>query len=97
MQLTEIKERMNQLNQAWEELKSTNEARLSQVENKGSPDTLTMSKLNKINNVLDEYKSRVQKFEVSNNRPSIAVGTSTLEVKPGRPFSCLTDIFSISI
>lgn len=81
MQLAEIKERMSRLNQDWEELKSTNEQRLKQLENKSSADPITINKLNKINDSLEEQKTRLQKLEVKGARPSVSETKRDCEYK----------------
>lgn len=58
---------------AWEEFKSTNDARLAEIEKRGAADPLTEQKLDKINAELTEigreYKKRLDEMEKKLNRP----------------------------
>ena len=69
MTISTINRKVDQLGSAWEEFKKINERRLHEIERKGSADSLTVDQLNKINNVLDNYKSKVDGLETAFNRP----------------------------
>lgn len=69
MNLTNLNEKLNQLGNSWEHFKRVNNERLSQIEKKGSSDPLTEEKLKKINNVIDEQKSKLERIEVALSRP----------------------------
>ncbi len=69
MSYTEITDKVHQLGTAWEQFKHVNNARLDEIEKKGHADPLYTEHLNKINNALDNYKSRMDQLEVAYNRP----------------------------
>jgi len=87
MQLSEIKENVNKLNKDWRELKETNDQRLRQLENKGSADPLTVNKLDKINNDLDEQKSRLRRIELRDARPAISETNSRMNCEYKEAFT----------
>lgn len=70
MNLTEINDRIDQIGNAWEHFKQVNDERLKQVEKKGSADVMLDEKLSRINDSLDEQKSKLEKLEISMARPS---------------------------
>jgi len=70
MNLSEINEKIDQIGNAWEHFKQVNDERLRQIEKKGCADGMIMEELNKINNSIDEQKSKLEKLEVSMSRPS---------------------------
>lgn len=70
MNLSEINEKIDQIGNAWEHFKQVNDERLRQIEKKGSADGMVMEELNKINNSIDEQKSKLEKLEISMSRPS---------------------------
>lgn len=78
MQLSDMKENMNKLNKDWNELKATNDQRLRQLESKGSADPITVNKLNKISDDLNEHKSRLSRLELRNSRPAVPEITSSV-------------------
>ncbi len=55
--------------QAWESFKSVNEEILKSIEQKGSADPLLSQQLLRINDYLDDYKSRLDNIETSISRP----------------------------
>jgi HK97 family phage major capsid protein/HK97 family phage prohead protease len=57
---------------AWEDFKSINDQRLKTIEEKGAVDPLINQQLLKINNYLDEQKSRLDLIETSIARPFYA-------------------------
>ncbi len=70
MNLSEINDKIDQIGNAWEHFKQVNDERLKQIEKKGQADGMVMEELNKINNSIDEQKSKLEKLEVSMSRPS---------------------------
>ena len=77
MNLSELNEKLNQLGNSWEHFKKVNNERLRQIEKKGSSDVLTEEKLDKINNAIDDQKTKLEKMEVALSRP-------LSDVKPGQ-------------
>lgn len=69
MTIQEVTEGMYALGNAWEQFKHVNENRLSEIERKGSADSLYDGQLKKINDALDHYKSRLDRIETVNARP----------------------------
>jgi HK97 family phage major capsid protein len=69
MTIHEVTEGMYALGNAWEQFKQVNEHRLSQIERKGAADPLTDEHLRKINEALDQHKSRMDRLETANARP----------------------------
>lgn len=69
MSMMEIKARVDQLGAAWEQFKSTNEKRLNEIDKRGSADPLTTQQISRLNNVIDEQKSRINKMEAAFSRP----------------------------
>ena len=70
MSINEITDKVNVLGSAWEQFKKVNDQRLKEVEKKGNADPLFMGQLNKISDVLDSQKQRLDKIETAYNRPS---------------------------
>ncbi len=66
-----INRKVDELGNAWEEFKKVNDRRLNEIERKGSADALTNEHLFKINNVIDNFKSRLDGFETVMNRPAL--------------------------
>lgn len=75
MTISKITRKVDQLGSAWEDFKSINDKRLKEVEKKGHASALTLESLNKVNNALDSYKSRLDNIEASINRPSFEEST----------------------
>lgn len=69
MQISQLATKVENLSRTWEHFKSANDERLKQVEQKGIADPLTEQKLSRINQSLDEYKSRLDGVEISLRRP----------------------------
>ena len=70
--MTDIANVIDQIGQAFNEYKATNDAALAEVKAKGSSDPVTEAKLQSINKSLDDLqdlKSRVEKMEVKAARP----------------------------
>lgn len=76
MDTTEIKELLKSQGKAWEEFKATNDERLAELEKKGGADPLLEEKLEKLNGLLDQNKSRLEKIETKLARPNLASGSS---------------------
>ncbi len=70
MTITEITERVNSLGTAWEQFKQVNDARLAEIERKGSADPLYEEHLSNISNVLDNQKQRMDSLETAISRPA---------------------------
>jgi HK97 family phage major capsid protein len=70
MNITEISENVNKLASSWEYFKSVNDQRLKELEKRGTVDPLTDLKLSRINESLDEYKSKIDQIETAINRPN---------------------------
>ena len=66
-----IKEAMDELGQAFNEFKQTNDERLEVLEQKQTPDTLVEEKLSRINDFLDQTQGRLQKYNLLANRPAL--------------------------
>lgn len=73
MSISDITERVSHLGHAWEEFKHVNDARLREIERKGSADGLYNEHLNNINAALDNYKSRLDTIETVYQRPELGV------------------------
>ncbi len=74
MSINEITERVSSLGNAWEQFKQINDARLSEIERKGSADSLYDEHLGNISMALDNYKSRLDTIETAYNRPILGDG-----------------------
>ncbi len=69
MTIHEVTEGMYALGNAWEQFKQVNETRLSEIERKGHADTLHDGQLHRINEALDQHKSRLDRMETVAARP----------------------------
>lgn len=76
MTISEITERVSHLGHAWEEFKHVNDARLREIETKGSADGLYNEHLNNISRALDNYKSRLDTIETVYARPEFGSSES---------------------
>lgn len=79
MSLEEIKTQVDGLGSAWEQFKSSNDARLKEIEKKGSADVLFTPQLEKLNAFMDEAKSKMDLLEKAATRPFS--GVDSLEGK----------------
>jgi HK97 family phage major capsid protein len=70
MQINQLANKVEQIASAWESFKSINDRRLSEIENKGKADLLTVDQLNRINHAIDDQKFRLNKLEVMVSRPA---------------------------
>lgn len=71
MSISEIRKNYENLLNIWENFKKDNDARLEKIEKKSVVDPLTEIKLSKINDALDEQRTKLNKLEASINRPSV--------------------------
>jgi HK97 family phage major capsid protein len=70
MSIEEIKSQVEGLGTAWEQFKVTNDARLKEIEKKGSEDPLHKEQLDKINQFMDETKARMDQMHTALSRPA---------------------------
>lgn len=76
MTIQDVTEGMYALGNAWEQFKQVNDTRLNEIARKGSADSLHDGHLKKINDALDNYKSRLDRIETVQARPGREMGTS---------------------
>lgn len=76
MTIQEMTERMHSIGNAWEQFKQVNDARLRDLEKKGSADPLYLEHLNKISQTLNQQKSRLDRMETANARPGVELAGS---------------------
>ena len=76
MSISEITERVHSLGNAWEQFKHINDARLKEIERKGSADPLYQEHLGNISHALDNYKQRLDQIETVYNRPEAGYETT---------------------
>jgi len=76
----ELQRKTNEFNHAFENLKATNEQKLQEIAQKGRHDSLIDQKLNRINEAMDECKSKIRAMEVAQNRPGV-IGANRKEDK----------------
>ncbi len=76
MTIQEMTERMHSIGNAWEQFKQVNDARLHDLEKKGSADPLYLEHLNKINQTINLQKSRLDRMETANARPGVELAGS---------------------
>lgn len=76
MTIRELTDRVNSIGNAWEQFKQVNDARLRDLEKKGHADPLYAEHLAKINAVLDNQKSRLDRIETANARPGAELAGS---------------------
>ncbi len=69
MTIQDVTEGMYALGNAWEQFKQVNETRLNEIERKGHSDALHDGQLQRINDALDQYKSRLDRMETVQSRP----------------------------
>jgi len=80
MSISEITERVSHLGHAWEEFKHVNDARLREIEQKGSADGLYNEHLTNISRALDNYKNRLDTIETAYARPEFGGEAKALAV-----------------
>jgi len=71
---SDVTTHVSNVGNAWEQMKSVNDARLRDIERKGYADPLYDEHLNNINAALDNYKSRLGRMETAYNRPQLGMG-----------------------
>jgi HK97 family phage major capsid protein len=76
MSIQDVTERVHSLGNAWEQFKQVNDARLHDLERKGHADPLYSEHLAKINEAIDNQKSRLDQIETANARPGASLGGS---------------------
>lgn len=74
MSIREITDRVHALGNAWEHFKQVNDARINELERKGSADALYVDHLGKISQALDNHKQRLDQIETANGRPGKEYG-----------------------
>ncbi|MFC1659742.1 phage major capsid protein [Pseudomonadota bacterium] len=79
MNISEMSDRIDQLGKAWEHFKKINDERIAQIEKKGSSDPLTVNQLQKINDAIDEQKSKLTKIETALSRPNFDSKSNEVE------------------
>lgn len=77
MTIQEVTERVHTLGNAWEEFKHVNDARLNEIEHKGYADPLYLEHLRKINDAIDNTKSRIDRIETVQARPGFEMSGAT--------------------
>lgn len=76
MSIRELTDRVNHIGNAWEQFKQVNDSRLHDLERKGHADPLYLEHLAKINAVIDNQKSRLDRIETANARPGAELAGS---------------------
>lgn len=71
MTISELTDRIATLGNAWEHFKQVNDARLDEIERKGSADPLYDEHLHNISSTMDNYKKRLDRIETAYNRPQL--------------------------
>lgn len=69
MSREEMNEKLEKLGNSWEHFKQVNNERLLQLEKKSIVDPLTEIKLEKLNNMIEEQKSKINSLEIAMSRP----------------------------
>jgi HK97 family phage major capsid protein len=70
MDILDLNEKLEKLGNSWEHFKEVNNDRLLQLEKKGTVDPLTETKLEKLNSLLEEQKSKIDDLEIAMARPA---------------------------
>lgn len=70
MSIEELNNKIEQLGYIWEQYRIANNERLNRLENDKNVDPLITEKVDKLNGVIDEYKSKIDKLEVAISRPA---------------------------
>lgn len=71
MNFHEIKNKIHSLNNAWEEFKSKNDQRLSELEQKGSSDPMLQQTLHRINDSIEQTSRKIEMLEIKRKRPNL--------------------------
>ena len=69
MTIHEITSKVNELASNWEQFKVLNDQRLQTLEKKNTVDPITLSQMEKLNNLIDGYQDKISKIEVASLRP----------------------------
>ena len=69
MNTLEINEKLEKFENTWEHFKQVNNERLLQLEKKSSVDPSTEIKLEKLNDAIEEQKSKIDELEIAMSRP----------------------------
>jgi HK97 family phage major capsid protein len=69
MSIHEITTKVNELASNWEQFKVLNDQRLQTLEKKNTVDPITLSQMEKLNNLIDGYQDKISKIEVASLRP----------------------------
>lgn len=72
MSFSEIREKIHELGNVWEEYKHTNDQRILDMEVKGLVDPLTVEKLAQLNDVLDDRKEALDNLLLDVQRPGVS-------------------------
>jgi len=67
-----IREAIDTLHQAFQEFKTANDERLTQLETKGAIDPLVDEKVNRLNEAVDRAQNRLNRLETAAGRPQLA-------------------------
>jgi HK97 family phage major capsid protein len=86
MNINDITKKVGQLANTWEEFKSLNERRLSEIEKKSVSDPLTTTQLEKINKAMDRYQQSIDNIEAVLNRPNVESGLMVGETSANREY-----------
>lgn len=70
MDILELNNKLDQLGNTWELYRQANNERISRIEEGKNVDPLINEKLEKLNNAMDEYKSKINNIEVAISRPT---------------------------
>ena len=81
MSTVEIKTQLDALGRAWEEFKSTNDARVAEISKKGVADALTELKLDRVNDAIDSVKSKLDRIETQSAAGSDIATKETSEIQ----------------
>lgn len=76
-----MKDAIEGINKAFEEFKSTNDARLAEIEKKGSADTLVEEKTKRINDAITEIQQKIAEVEKKANRPLAATDAANEDME----------------
>ena len=69
MTITEITNKVNELASNWEQFKVLNDQRLKSLEKKNTVDPITLTQMEKLNNIIDGYQDKISQIEVASLRP----------------------------
>ena len=84
-----IRDAVDSLSNAFQEFKTANDERLDDLEKKGSVDSLTEEKVNRLNDFLEKAQNRLTRLETASGRPLLAAGSEQDTAEKGTFFSYL--------